>query len=301
MQPTTAGPSRTATSPPGIGDAQARDAAESAAQRAGVKVRELRQLGEVRDAAELLSLIWDTTHEEPPVPGDVLRALAHAGNYVAGAFVGPTLAGVSMGFFSDGVHRGLHSHVAGVRPDWQGRKVGFALKQHQRAWALAHSATVITWTYDPLVRRNAFFNLVKLGASAVSYLPNFYGPMKDGINAGDDSDRLLVRWDLTSQRATRASLGHRVEVARGDGFDDPQKWLLFEDRDGSPVSRAATGDPVVCQVPEDIARTRKAMPALGAAWRKSLRESMQQALERGYRIDGMTRDGWYILRKAAAS
>jgi len=34
---------------------------------------------------------------------------------------------------------------------------------------------VIAWTYDPLIRRNAYFNLVKLGARPVEYLRNFYG------------------------------------------------------------------------------------------------------------------------------
>lgn len=300
MQVTPSDPSRTVTRDEGIGRAQAWQAARSAAARAGVEVRELQRLDEVHEAAELLSLIWRTAHEEPPVPGDVLRALAHAGNYVAGAFAGPVLVGVSVAFFSDGVHRGLHSHVAGVRPDWQGRHVGFALKQHQRAWALTRGATIITWTYDPLVRRNAFFNLNKLGAQAVAYLPDFYGPMKDGINAGDESDRLLVRWQLDSELVSRASVGDRADIDPSDMLEDRQRCLLFQSGDGSPVSRRATGDTVLCQVPEDIATLRAAAPGLAVAWRKSLRDSMQQAFERGYQVDGMTRTGWYVLQKRAA-
>ena len=53
-----------------------------------------------------------------------------------------------------------------------------------------------TWTFDPLVRANARFNLVKLGAVAVAYLTDFYGEMQDGINAGDRSDRCAVKWEL---------------------------------------------------------------------------------------------------------
>ena len=47
------------------------------------------------------------------------------------------------------------------------------------------------WTYDPLVSRNARFNLVKLGAVGTEYAVDFYGPMRDGVNDGE-SDRLTV-------------------------------------------------------------------------------------------------------------
>ena len=47
--------------------------------------------------------------------------------------------------------------------------------------------------FDPLVRRNARLNLVRLGADVTDYLPDFYGAMDDAVNAGDRSDRLLAR------------------------------------------------------------------------------------------------------------
>jgi predicted GNAT superfamily acetyltransferase len=31
----------------------------------------------------------------------------------------------------------------------------------------------VTWTFGPLVRRNAYFNLVKLGATAVAFHKDF--------------------------------------------------------------------------------------------------------------------------------
>ena len=54
----------------------------------------------------------------------------------------------------------------------------------------------MTWTFDPFVRRNAWFNLHRLGAEVVELVPDFYGEMRDGINAGLASDRFVVRWDL---------------------------------------------------------------------------------------------------------
>lgn len=62
----------------------------------------------------------------------------------------------------------------------------------------------------PLVRRNAYFNLVKLGARATDYLPDCYGPMHDGLNRGEASDRLFVEWDLLSPPPSgrpRATIG----------------------------------------------------------------------------------------------
>ena len=94
-----------------------------------------------------------------------------------------------------------------MRPAGLGRSVGFALKVHQRAWCLRRGVRVIAWTYDPLIRRNAYFNLVKLGARPVEYLRNFYGAMDDAINGGTETDRLLVHWDLGSDLAAAACAG----------------------------------------------------------------------------------------------
>src|SRR4051794_13945546 len=110
--------------------------ADEAASRAGVEVAVIDQLRQFRDGAALLASIWGTDEEHAPLSKDVLRALAHSGNYVAAAFLGPRLVGMSVAFI--GQHHGgfhLHSHISGVAADVQRRRIGFALKQHQRAWA----------------------------------------------------------------------------------------------------------------------------------------------------------------------
>lgn len=137
---------------------------------------------------------------------DVMRAVEHARGYVVGAYDGPRLLAASSGFVAvgaDGRCR-LHSHISGVLPDAQRRGVGWALKLHQRAWALQRGIETITWTFDRLVRRNAWFNLGKLGAQAVEYLVDFYGPVHDGLTAGEPSDRLFTRWDLMSPAVVAA-------------------------------------------------------------------------------------------------
>ena len=112
-----------------------------------------------------------------------------------------------MGFFGAPADEALHSHIAGVAGSVRGRNIGFALKLHQRAWALRRGVSAVAWTYDPLVRRNAYFNLVKLAARPAEYLPNFYGGMHDAINGGDDSDRALVHWVLDDASVVAACVG----------------------------------------------------------------------------------------------
>ena len=131
------------------------------------------------------------------------------------------LLGACIGFFGPPAHAELHSHIAGVGPAGLGRAVGFALKLHQRAWCLRRDVRAIAWTYDPLIRRNGYFNLAKLGARPVEYLRNFYGTMDDAINGGTETDRLLVHWDLRSDLVADAACGrprqasYAAERARG--------------------------------------------------------------------------------------
>ena len=92
----------------------------------------------------------------------------------------------------------MHSHITGVLPDHQSHGLGRVLKQHQREWALARDVGHITWTFDPLVARNAHFNLRVLGTRVTEYLVNHYGPMDDGVNRGDETDRIMVSWALAA-------------------------------------------------------------------------------------------------------
>jgi predicted GNAT superfamily acetyltransferase len=173
--------------------------ADQAARAAGVRIRELTVLAEFEAACRLFDQVWQPDPASPPMTAELIRALTKAGNYAAGAYQGDLLVGASVGFFGPPAEAALHSHITGVHRAGQG--AGYAIKLHQRAWALSRDVTEIAWTYDPLIRRNAYFNLVKLGTQVTEYLPNFYGGMQDGINGGGESDRLLVSWDLRSPRA----------------------------------------------------------------------------------------------------
>ncbi|MFI6600621.1 GNAT family N-acetyltransferase [Nonomuraea sp. NPDC050536] len=245
-----------------------------------LRIRELADVREQRAAAALLARVWHAEEAHPPVEPVLIRALEHSGNYVAGAFAGDEMVGAAAGFTAPGGH--LHSHITGVLPAHRGLHVGYALKQHQRDWALARGIGEIHWTFDPLLGRNAYFNLHKLGALPTAYLPDFYGPMLDGVNAGHASDRLYLVWRLDSPR--------RAEPGPAD-----TATLLGADQDGAPVLRPTGAARVLIRVPDDIEALRRASPAAAAGWRLAVRQAMQQALASGYRITGFRRDGHYVL------
>src|SRR3954466_6129660 len=196
---------RTAVAPPPALVDDAAASAAKAAARAGVDIVLLEEVGAFQRGATLLADIWGSESESALVSKDVLRALAHSGNYVAGAFLDGRMVGISGGFLGQrGGHPHLHSHISGVAPDSQHRHIGFALKQHQRAWCLGEGLDRVVWTFDPLVRRNAYFNLAKLGARITEFHPDFYGHMSDDINGGEESDRVVVEWLLLSPEAVAA-------------------------------------------------------------------------------------------------
>src|SRR5689334_20126379 len=182
--------------------AEAERTAKATADRLGLRIVELHDIAEQTAAGELLRQVWGTESADSLVNASMMRAFEYSGNYVVGAYAGDELVGVAVAFRGDG-H--LHSHIAGVRTGSQGGGTGFALKQHQRAWSLRHGLTTVSWTFDPLIRRNAVFNLRKLGAQATEYLPDFYGALDDGINTGEETDRLYVEWHLDSPEAVAAA------------------------------------------------------------------------------------------------
>jgi predicted GNAT superfamily acetyltransferase len=267
--------------------------ARAAERRLDIQIRDLTSLDDQQAAAELLRRVWRADSADQIVNAGMMRAFAHSGNYVVGAFRGSTLVAVAVGFF--GADH-LHSHVTGVDPAGQSGGVGYAVKLHQRAWALARGVGAVCWTFDPLIRRNAYFNLHKLGARAAAYLPDFYGAMDDGINVGDPSDRMYIRWELASPAAIAAAEGHGPDP-------DPSGATILVGRTDAPGAETPVpgvlGVPapgrLAVAVPADVERMRGTDAALAARWRLAVREAMVTALDSGYHIEGITRDGWYLF------
>jgi predicted GNAT superfamily acetyltransferase len=212
----------------------------------------------------LIGSVWVDPAGCPPAATDLLAAFAHFGGYVAGAYTDDGgLAGGAYGFV--GRHHDdavLHSHTVCVAPGAQRQGIGGSLKHHQRAWAADRGLAAVTWTFDPLVRRNAYFNLTKLGATIVGYEIDFYGPLRDAVNAGDDTDRALVAWPV-------------AERARSAEHDAHDATRVF--------------------VPDDIVALRQSDAAAAREHRTRVREELGARVRAGWRATVMSRDGWYTL------
>ncbi len=202
----------------GLAAAAARHAA-AAAERSRVVITEVDDIPRIEAACALLTRIWGNPPERPVIDAHMVRAFALSGEQVLCAYEAghageaDHVVGASIAWFGhDEAGENLHSHVTGVDPSLQGRSIGFALKLCQRAWALERGITAVRWTFDPLMRRNAYFNLCKLGASAERYHVDLYGAMTDATNAGDESDRFEVCWRLTEdpREQSRRGVGDRT-------------------------------------------------------------------------------------------
>jgi predicted GNAT superfamily acetyltransferase len=213
-----------------------------------LRISQVSSIEEMEAVSAFLCKVWAGGPEV--VPFDLGLAVLHVGAYCSAAYEGDEMVAASFGF--RGVFKGsniLHSHVTGsFQPG-----AGFELKQHQFKWAKSEGLTGITWSFDPLVRRNCVFNFDKLGATAVEYLPNFYGTMTDEINAGDDSDRLFVYWDLA----------HKSENAE--------------------ISPAA----IAVEIPEDIETLRRTDLNTAKQWRAKTRQTLEPLMSDGWTIKRM--------------
>lgn len=243
------------------------DLARRAASAAGV---ELRALTTNEDADRILGVMIATWGEHQLVPREMIRALADSGNAPFGAFVGARMVGYVLGWAGvddrDGLH--VHSHMLAALPDRRHRGVGFALKLAQRAQALDQGARVARWTFDPLVARNAYLNLHKLGAIADRFERDFYGEMTDTVNRGERTDRLVVRWDLEREPGPRAIPADAAIVLAREG-----------DRPGAV--RPAEGGALLVEVPRDLAELRARDPTMGAAWREASALAIEACLAAG--------------------
>lgn len=167
---------------------------------------------EMRLVEDLQRAVWPGS-ETDIVPMHMLITAIHNGGLVLGAFVEEKLIGFVFGFpgleeTPDGPRPKHCSHMMGIHPDHRDGGAGFALKRAQWQMVRHQGLDHITWTYDPLLSRNAYLNIAKLGAVCTMYRRSEYGEMRDGLNAGLPSDRFQVDWWINTRRV-ESRLGKR--------------------------------------------------------------------------------------------
>lgn len=255
-----------------------------------LKIRALHTPAEMEAVQDLQRLVWPGS-EADVIPAHVLLTFAHNGGLVLGAYDGNQLAGISIGFpglYSD--NHGLHpkhcSHELGVHPHWRDAGIGYALKCAQREQVRAQNLNLITWTYDPLLSRNAHLNIARLGAVCSSYLCEIYGEMRDGLNAGLASDRFQVDWWINSPRVQE-----RLETAftpRRDLLENLPRLYLTLARGSFIAPPASPATPTdsrfLVEIPADFSALKSADLPLARDWRFFTRQIFQNCFQAGYRV-----------------
>jgi len=251
------------------------ETASAAAVSAGV---ELRPLDLLEDADAILRIAEATWGGLQPFPREIPRALADSGNVPYGAFAQNEAIGFVLSWAGvepqDGLH--VHSHMLATLPNRRHAGVGYALKLAQRAQALEQGIALVRWTFDPLIARNAYFNLHKLGAIADRFARDFYGLMEDAVNAGERSDRFTVRWDLDREPGPRElEASQMVLAARGD-LPGPVV---------PPESRSA-----LVEIPREYSDLRERDRSLAARWRDASADAIESCLRAGMVAAGFRAD-----------
>jgi len=231
-----------------------------------VRVQQLKTNSDANLARSIFDKTWPVDAGTEITP-NLLQAMIHSGSYLSGVFIENKIVGAAFAFpaTNNGLH--LHSHMTAVLPEFRDKGVGYALKMDQWEWAKKNNYSEISWTFDPLVSRNAKLNLIKLGVNISSYHPNFYGEMPDALNAGDESDRLMVSWKVVGENPVKRDL----------------------------ISTPKPTD-ILIQIPADIVAIRSKDREENLFWRRKVREQFLQVFEKGGQVVGFSKNSEYVVR-----
>jgi predicted GNAT superfamily acetyltransferase len=170
-------------------------------------IRPLTEIAEFERCVELQRETWGSADLDiRPVRSFVTQL--RIGGLILGAFDEKQLVGFlnATPGIRDGLPYWYSEMLAVTRMHWNSG-VGSRLKLAQRDHARQRGIHLIEWTFDPLESKNAYLNIVKLGAVVRRYHVNLYGVTTSQLQKGLESDRLIAEWWLD---APRISIGEEV-------------------------------------------------------------------------------------------
>ena len=253
--------------------------------------------------------VWPGS-ETDVVPAHMLITAVHNGGLVVGAFIDHQLVGFVFGFpgieFTPDGPRPKHcSHMMGIHSDQRDTGIGFALKRAQWQMVRHQGLDHITWTYDPLLSRNAYLNIAKLAAVCNTYRRSEYGDMRDGLNAGLPSDRFMVDWWINTRRVERRLSKRARRPLKLDDFSKAELQPLYSlhapaDRWPPPPEHFSPleGNLTLAEIPSDFSALKDADFPLARDWRFFSRELFETAFSAGYIVTDFIYDqsrSFYVL------
>jgi predicted GNAT superfamily acetyltransferase len=176
----------------------------------------------------------------------------------------------------------LWSHETAVLPEWQHHGVGFYLKQTQRDIARELGYRAIAWTYDPLVARNAHFNLNKLGARVREFVVNAYGTdPSDRVNRGMETDRFIAVWPTVEDTSPDSPLpvSPRETWLSVDSAGYPRFGFTGDRGDKLTIDEPTM---VLTEIPKEFLALLETAWDQANAWRSAFRHAATTLFDSGY-------------------
>jgi len=274
----------------------------------GFQIRLIETPEEMRLVEQLQRDVWPGS-ETDVVPLHMLITAAHNGGLVLGAFTDEKLVGFVFGIpgienTPDGPRPKHCSHMMGIHPGYRDGGAGFALKRAQWQMVRHQGLDHVTWTYDPLLSRNAYLNIAKLGAVCTTYRRSEYGDMRDGLNVGLPSDRFQVDWWLNTRRVERRLSRRSRPPLTLDHYRSADANLLAARPNQESAPRppeeipALSGTLLLIEIPADFPALKNSDLSLGRDWRFYAREVFEEAFASGYFVTDFVRGegrSFYVL------
>jgi predicted GNAT superfamily acetyltransferase len=307
--------------------------------KTAITIRELDSVADLRQVQTLEKEVWNLADIDVLALTSAV-AYMEAGAIWLGAFDDNKLVGFAFAFpgiSQEGLNQNgtrnatvtFHSHQLAVRPEYRDLDVGYRLKLAQRKRVLAvhlgethaggqasaqNRISEITWTFDPLQSKNAHLNFFKLGAVSDTYKIDLYGPETSSALHRNGTDRLWVRWPITSRRVAertgeKTPAGKKTDLRTEtlDALSTIQPLILFSG-DGRPVrsdlEAALRRQRVAIEIPSEINSIERKDPELAREWRMSTRWAFTESLKAGFQVAEFSRTirgqqgpGAYLLEK----
>lgn len=242
-----------------------------------MRIRKIETLAEMREVERLQREIWGLDDLEV-YPTLALKPQTEVGGILIGAFVEGRMVGFVFGFL--GILDNemiIHSDMLGISEGYRSQNLGYLLKLAQREEALQRGIERITWTFDPLQSRNAYFNFNKLGVIADRYYVDYYGVTSSFLHRFG-TDRLWVTWLLNSERVKSRIEGVVKPSAPRDLDQIPH--LVRVGDDVEPISDDSNFESrVVIEIPPEITAHHE-------RWREATRKAFTSVIDKGYVVEG---------------
>ena len=258
-----------------------------------IEIRPFESIDEFQECVKFQSDTWGG-HFTERVPVAILKVSQRLTGIAAGAY-NPKGQLVGFVFGMTGVQNGEAVHwsdMLAVQPDLRDSGLGVRLKDYQRKTLLTKGINKMHWTFDPLESKNAYLNLMKLGATSKEYVKDIYGQTDSPLHSGIGTDRLVTTWIMDSDRTVTRMRGRLDGPVHDQRNEYPS---AFEVKSKDDLVRPMRPDlnlaaeVVLVPIPLSIQHLKQNSLDLAIEWRIAVRDALTAYINRGYEVRELLR------------